>query len=87
MHNLNALLYYILLVVRALGIIVITILSMGVLISEAAKSKLSPAKILGVVGSAILAAVLFWMLPTIVNYARSDATSVVPDQPVGRYGR
>lgn len=85
MHNLNALLYYILLVVRALGIIVITILSMGVLISEAAKSKLSPAKILGVVGSAILAAVLFWMLPTIVNYARSDATSVVPDQPVGRY--
>ena len=87
MHNLNALLYYILLVVRALGIIVITILSMGVLISEAAKSKLSPAKILGVVGSAVLAAVLFWMLPTIVNYARSDATSVVPDQPVGRYGR
>ncbi|MBF4997595.1 hypothetical protein A5780_07090 [Nocardia sp. 852002-20019_SCH5090214] len=85
MHNLNALLYYILLVVRALGIIVITILAMGILISEAAKSKLSPTKVLGVVGSAILAAVLFWMLPTLVNYARSDATSVVPDQPVGRY--
>ncbi|MFF0457475.1 hypothetical protein [Nocardia africana] len=85
MHNLNALLYYILLVVRALGIIVITILAMGILISEAAKSKLSPTKVLSVVGSAILAAVLFWMLPTLVNYARSDATSVVPDQPVGRY--
>ncbi|NKY54008.1 hypothetical protein [Nocardia vermiculata] len=85
MHNLNALLYYILLVVRALGIIVITILAMGILISEAAKSKLSPTKVLGVVGSAILAAVLFWMLPTLVNYARADATGVVPDQPVGRY--
>ncbi len=85
MQHLNSLLYYILLVVRALGIIVITILSMGILISESAKSKLSPAKVLGVVGSAILAAVLFWMLPTIVNYARSDATSVVPDQPIGRY--
>lgn len=85
MHNLNSLLYYILLVVRALGIIVITILAMGILISESAKSKLSPTKVLGVVGSAILAAVLFWMLPTIINYARSDATAVVPDQPVGRY--
>ncbi|NKY87221.1 hypothetical protein [Nocardia veterana] len=85
MQHLNSLLYYILLVVRALGIVIITILSMGILISESAKSKLSPAKVLGVVGSAILAAVLFWMLPTIINYARSDATSVVPDQPIGRY--
>ncbi|RUS65377.1 hypothetical protein CUZ56_03042 [Saezia sanguinis] len=59
--------------------------AMGVLVSEAAKSKLSPAKIVGVTLSGLLAAVAFWMLPTLVNYARSDANIIVPDHPVGGY--
>lgn len=85
MSNLSNILYGVLVFIRWAGLILITIISMGVLIAEAAKSKLSPAKILGVAGSAILAAVLFWMLPTLVNYARSDATTIVPDHPVGSY--
>ncbi|TLF55277.1 hypothetical protein [Nocardia cyriacigeorgica] len=85
MSNLSNILYGVLIFVRWAGLILITIISMGVLISEAAKSKLSPGKILGVAGSAVLAAVLFWMLPTIVNYARSDANVIVPDHPVGGY--
>ncbi|MFD4405522.1 hypothetical protein ACFWPH_22470 [Nocardia sp. NPDC058499] len=83
MSNLSNILYGILVFVRWAGLILITIVSMAVLISEAAKSKLSPAKILGVAGSAILAAVLFWMLPTLVNFARADANMIVPDHPVG----
>ncbi|MFC9897810.1 hypothetical protein ACFVMC_29325 [Nocardia sp. NPDC127579] len=58
---------------------------MAVLISEAAKSRLSPAKILTVAASAVLAAVLFWVLPSLVNYARSDSGIIVPDHPVGGY--
>lgn len=85
MSNLSNILYGVLVFVRWAGLILITIISMGVLISEAAKSKLSPGKILGVAGSAILAAVLFWMLPTLVNYARSDVNTIVPDHPVGSY--
>ncbi|ONM46341.1 hypothetical protein [Nocardia donostiensis] len=85
MSNLSNILYGVLIFVRWAGLILITIISMGVLISEAAKSKLSPGKVLGVAGSAILAAVLFWMLPTLVNYARSDANTIVPDHPIGGY--
>lgn len=85
MSNLSNILYGVLIFVRWAGLILITIISMGVLIAEAAKSRLSPAKILGVGGSAILAAVLFWMLPTLVNYARSDANTIVPDHPIGSY--
>ncbi|NUP26246.1 MAG: hypothetical protein HOQ44_06050 [Nocardia sp.] len=85
MGNISNILYGILVFVRWAGLILITIVSMGVMISEAAKSKLSPAKVVGVDGSAILAAVLFWMLPTLVNYARGDANMIVPDHPVGGY--
>ena len=85
MGNLSSILYGMLVFVRWAGLIVITILSMGVLISEAAKSKLSPAKILAVTGSAILAAVLFWMLPSLINFARSDADVIVPNAPIGQY--
>lgn len=85
MGYLSTILYNALIFVRWAGLILITILSMGVLISEAAKSRLSPAKILAVAGSAVLAAVLFWILPTLVNYARTDSTIVVPDAPIGGY--
>ncbi|WP_228002926.1 hypothetical protein [Nocardia australiensis] len=85
MGNLSTILYGVLIFMRWAGLILITIISMGVLISEAAKSKLSPAKILGVTGSAILAALMFWMLPTLINFARSDATIIVPDNPIGGY--
>lgn len=85
MGNLSNILYGVLIFVRWAGLILITIISMAVLISEAAKSRLSPAKILGVAGSAILAAVLFWVLPTLVNYARTDSNIIVPDHPIGGY--
>lgn len=85
MGNLSNILYGILIFVRWAGLILITILSMAVLIHEAVSSKLSPAKILAVVGSAVLAAVLFWVLPTLVNYARTDSNIIVPDHPIGGY--
>ncbi|MEV0297664.1 hypothetical protein [Nocardia sp. NPDC050710] len=85
MGNLSEILVRILLFVRWAGLILITILAISVLITESAKSKLSPAKILGVAGSAILAAVMLWMLPTLVNYARTDANLIVPDHPIGGY--
>jgi hypothetical protein len=87
MGNFSYILYNTLVFIRWSGLIVITILSMAVLISEAAKSKLSPAKILGVAASAVLAAVMFWVLPTLVNYARTDSNIIVPDQPIGSYRR
>lgn len=85
MGNISNILYGILIFIRWAGLILITIIAMGVMISETAKSKLSPAKIVGTAGAAILAAVLFWMLPTLVNYARGDANMIVPDHPVGGY--
>jgi hypothetical protein len=36
-----------------------------------------------VVGSALLAAVLFWILPTLINYARTDSDTVLPNHPIG----
>lgn len=67
------------------GMIIIAIVGMGLLISEGTKSKLSPGRILTVVGSALLAAVLFWILPTLINYARIDGSTVLPDHPIGGY--
>jgi uncharacterized membrane protein len=83
MSNLESVLYSVLLVFRWVGIVAIAILAMAFLISEGAKEKLSPGKILTVTGSGILAAVMFWVLPTIINYARSDANEIVPNTPVG----
>ncbi|MFE4455793.1 hypothetical protein ACFROC_00415 [Nocardia tengchongensis] len=85
--QLGYILYGVLLVFRWIGLIVLTIASMAILISEAAKSKLSPGKVLAVAGSAIVAAVVFWVLPTLVNYARIDSGTIVPNAPVGSYGR
>jgi hypothetical protein len=79
--------YQILLWVRYVGIILLTIGGMVILGTEALRSKLSPAKVLGVAASAIIAAVLFWILPDLVSMARSDVqTSVgVRNCPVGGY--
>jgi uncharacterized membrane protein len=80
MSNLESVLYNMLVWFRWVGIIAIAIVAMAVLISEGAKEKLSPGKILTVAGSGVLAAVLFWILPTLINYARSDATvEIAPD--------
>ena len=62
---------------RWIGLAILTIASMAILISEAAKSKLSPGKVLAVAGSAIVAAVIFWILPTIVSDATSDSNTLV----------
>ncbi|MQY23650.1 hypothetical protein [Nocardia macrotermitis] len=83
--QLSIILVYILQWVRWGGIIMIAIIGMSILLSEAAKSKLSPSRIIAVAGSAILAAVLFWLLPTLVNYARVDSNNIVPDHPIGSY--
>ncbi|MQY28210.1 MULTISPECIES: hypothetical protein [Nocardia] len=83
--NLATLLYNVLIAFRWIGLIILTIASMAILISESAKAKLSPGKVLAVAGSAIVAAVVFWVLPSLVNYARVDATTLVPGQPIGGY--
>ncbi|MFF2554725.1 hypothetical protein ACFVUS_27240 [Nocardia sp. NPDC058058] len=83
--QLGNILYGILLIFRWIGLIILTIASMAILISEATKNKLSPARVFAVTGSAIVAAVLFWILPTIVNYAREDSRVIVPDFPIGKY--
>ncbi|GAB2559374.1 hypothetical protein [Nocardia heshunensis] len=85
--NIAAILYMILQAVRYIGILVLIIASMAILISEAAKNKLSPAKILTVVGSAIIAALLFWALPNLIYFARSDTIKIVPDRQIGPYGQ
>ncbi|NNH69497.1 hypothetical protein HLB23_06380 [Nocardia uniformis] len=83
--SLTNMLYGILLFVRWAGLIVISIAGIGILISEGIKSKLSPGKVLAVAGSAILAAVLVWVLPTLINYSRAEVGTVIPDMPVGGY--
>ncbi|WP_067721523.1 hypothetical protein [Nocardia yamanashiensis] len=75
----------VLLAFRWIGIIVLTIASMAILIAEAAKNKLSPGKVLTVAGSAVLAAVVFWVLPTVINYARDDTKAVIDNHPIGTY--
>lgn len=85
MNNLTNVLYGVLIVVRWGGIIIIAIISIGVVISESAKSRLSPMKIIVVVFSGGLGGVAIWILPTIVNLARVDANLIVPDHPVGGY--
>ncbi|MET9489841.1 hypothetical protein [Nocardia sp. NPDC006630] len=75
----------VLLVFRWIGLIILTIASMAILISESTKSKLSPGKVLAVAGSAIVAAVVFWILPTLVNYARVDSDTIIPNAPIGGY--
>ncbi len=83
--QLSIILEYVLQLVRWLGIIIVAIVGVSLIISEGAKSKLSPSRVLVVAGSAVLAAVLLWILPTVINYARVDTNSVVPDHPIGSY--
>ncbi|MGV9411246.1 hypothetical protein ACWDOP_15120 [Nocardia sp. NPDC003693] len=83
--QLGTILYGWLLVFRWLGLIVLTIAAMAILISESAKSRLSLGKVLAVAASGVVAAVVFWILPTMVNYARVDSGTIVPDHPVGGY--
>ena len=85
MNNLTNILYTILLFVRFAGIIIVAILGMAFVITEGARSKLSPGKLLGVAASTILAAFIFWTLPSLVNYTRSDSRTVIPDHPIGGY--
>lgn len=83
--QLGTILYSVLIIFRWIGLIILTIASMAILISESTKNKLSPGKVLAVAGSAIIAAVVFWILPTVVNYARVDSSTIVPDHPIGGY--
>lgn len=85
MGNLSFILYNVLIFVRWSGLILIGILAMAVLLEQAATNRLSATKTIGVVGSAILAAIAFWVLPTLVNYARTDSSIIVPDHPIGGY--
>src|SRR5690606_1965695 len=83
--NLTGVLLVILQLVRAAGLILLAIIGIGTLISEGAKSKLTPAKVRTVAGSASLAGVLIWLLPALISHARWEVNAVVPDSPVGAY--
>ncbi|MEV0032792.1 hypothetical protein [Nocardia sp. NPDC050793] len=83
--NLGNLLYGVLLWIRWVGLILIAIVAVGLLISDGAKTKLSPNRIFVVAASALLAAVMIWVTPTLINYARKDANMYVPNYPVGTY--
>ncbi|MCC3326396.1 hypothetical protein [Nocardia abscessus] len=85
MGNLANILYGFLIFIRWGGMIVIAIVSIGVLVSEGAKSKLSPGRIIVVFGSGLLAGFAIWILPTSINYVRTDANLIVPDHPIGGY--
>lgn len=80
--SLESILTSVMLTFRWVGITAISIVSMALLISEAAKSKLSPAKIFTVAGSGVLAGVLFWVLPTVIFWARGDAETIVPSDSI-----
>jgi uncharacterized membrane protein len=85
MSQLETILYNGLVWFRWVGIIAIAIVAMAILISEGAKEKLSPGKVLTVAGSGVLAAVLFWVLPTVINYARQDTNITIVPDTVGLY--
>ncbi|MFE9575188.1 hypothetical protein ACFYO1_02285 [Nocardia sp. NPDC006044] len=70
---------------RTGGLVIVGLVSTYVLIAEAAKSKLSAARIITVAASAILAGVVLWILPSLINYARYDVSTFVPDYPIGGY--
>ncbi|WP_331723085.1 hypothetical protein [Nocardia sp. NBC_00511] len=70
---------------RWFGIVILTIGSGGILISEAFRNRLSPGRVALVAGSAIFAGVVFWILPSVINYGRVDSGTIVPDYPIGGY--
>ncbi|WP_280454758.1 hypothetical protein [Nocardia brasiliensis] len=67
------------------GLLLLVLVATGVLISEAARSRLSPGKLIVVAGSAILAGVVLWVLPSLINYARYDVGTIIPEYPIGGY--
>lgn len=87
MTSIGEMLYGVIVQFRLIGIIIIAIVAMAMLITEGAKSRLSPGKIFSIAGSGILAGVLFWILPSVINYASQDANTVVPNAPVGGFYR
>ncbi|WP_280442717.1 hypothetical protein [Nocardia brasiliensis] len=67
------------------GLFLLVLVATGILISEAARSRLSPGKMIVVTGSAILAGVVLWVLPSLINYARYDVGTIIPEYPIGGY--
>lgn len=85
MGSLSTIAYGALLFFRWTGSIGLGIFAMAVLFSESIRSRMSPGRIMQVVASSLLAMVLFWTLPTLMNYARTDSRIVVPNAPIGSY--
>ncbi|MEV0359737.1 hypothetical protein AB0H71_27130 [Nocardia sp. NPDC050697] len=85
MSSLTSILVIVLNFVRWAGLIVIAIVAIGILIAESARTKLAATRVIGVGASAVLAGVVLWVLPALINYARIDSNSIVPNFPVG-YG-
>ncbi|GAA5104519.1 hypothetical protein [Nocardia iowensis] len=83
--SLETFIFNFLLIFRWVGMIVLAIGCMGILLSETIKSKLSATKIISLLACSLLAAVAFWVLPTLMNYARSDAGTFIPNFPIGSY--
>ncbi|MBL1079748.1 hypothetical protein JK358_35640 [Nocardia sp. 2] len=72
---------------RVAALICLGAVATWLIIADGAKDKLSPGKVLGIAASAVLAAILIWTLPTLINYARVDSERIVPAHPVGGYNR
>ncbi|MFQ6327802.1 hypothetical protein ACLMAL_16910 [Nocardia sp. CWNU-33] len=85
MGSFGVILYSVLIWFRWVGTIGLTIVIMFYVVSVTATSKVSLVKIVGVVGSGLVGVALFWMLPTAVNYVRSDTNVILPDHPIGSY--
>lgn len=65
--------------VRFAGLTVIFIAALVIFIHDAIKSKLSPARMFTVAASAIIAGVLFWVLPGLIEDARQTGSGAVPN--------
>ncbi|KAA8881893.1 hypothetical protein F3087_40200 [Nocardia colli] len=87
MNNTGAVLYNVMMYFRAFGLIGIAIAGMWAVFSEVGKGKenMSMLKTLSILAGTLVAAIVFIVLPTMVNYIRSDFSTIVPDHPIGGY--
>jgi hypothetical protein len=78
MNNIINILYTILCWIRIAGMIGIVIVALFLFIPDVAHNRFSPARILSFAASAILAGVVFWLLPDMIHFARTGSRQFVP---------
>ncbi|MFG1792741.1 hypothetical protein [Nocardia sp. NPDC049149] len=72
---------------RVGGLFVIVLIAIGVLVSSGARDKLSLGRTAMILAGAVFAGVAIWVLPSLINYARYDVGTIVPEYPIGGYGQ